>query len=83
MDEADASHGVSELLNRFIAIQLRGSNSVEAKARLKRTAFTLLLGLDKDEEVTFRLGFLEQTASFVAARRSQVGSRDVGVVQDI
>ena len=51
MDEPDASHGVPGLLSRLIAIQLRDLESVSAKARLKRTAFTLLLSLDKDEEV--------------------------------
>lgn len=51
MDEPDASHGVSELLNKFIAIQLQFADSASARARLKRAAFTVLLGLDKNEEV--------------------------------
>lgn len=48
---ADASNGVPDLLERLIAIQLQQADSVPAKARLKRAAFTFLLGLDKNEEV--------------------------------
>ena len=51
MDEPDVSYGVSHLLNKFIAVQVHGSDSAQAKARLKRTAFTFLLGLDRNEEV--------------------------------
>lgn len=48
---ADASDGVPDLLDRLIAIQLQQADSVPAKARVKRAAFTFLLGLDKNEEV--------------------------------
>ena len=48
---ADASHGVTGLLDRLIAIQLQQADLVPAKARLKRAAFPFLLGLDKNEEV--------------------------------
>ena len=58
MDEPDASHGVSDLLDRFIAVQLHDPDSVKSKARLKRIAFTFLLGLDKNVEVMDRRGFL-------------------------
>lgn len=51
MDEPDVSYGVSQLLNKFIAVQVHGSDSAQAKARLKRIAFTFLLGLDRNEEV--------------------------------
>ena len=51
MNGQDASQDVPGLLDTFIALQVQGSDSVNAKARLKRIAFTLLLGLDKNEKV--------------------------------
>ncbi len=50
---ADAFDGVTDLLDRLIAVQLQKEDPVHAKARLKRAAFTFLLGLDKNEEVSF------------------------------
>ena len=51
MDEANACQGVSELLKKLIAVCLPGAHCAQAQARLKRTAFTVLLGLDRDEQV--------------------------------
>ena len=58
MDEPNACQGVSELLKKLIAVCLPGGHAAQAQAQLKRTAFTTLLGLDRDEQVTTRWCYL-------------------------
>ena len=54
MDDPNTCQGVSELLKKLIAVCLPGVHSAQAQARLKRTAFTTLLGLDRNEQVKTR-----------------------------